>query len=125
MVSKVVCSYTECVLCLANTALHGKAFQRKRKEKMKYNKWTYERREHLQQLLLDGAWVSQIARELHVSRETIHAELKRGLTKQDYDRRLYSLYRPTRAALMDLMQWCEGRPIEEVLNEMQDEARRL
>lgn len=79
----------------------------------------------LEQYLKQGYTISYITNKFHLTRPTVLEEVKRGLTDEEYDERRYNQYRAYRAHLMELFEDVPQEDINDVLKQLQIEARRL
>lgn len=54
--------------------------------------WNYQMRKNLEYLLKEGYVVTEISKMLHISRPTVVAEIKRGLSPEDADKNRFVKY---------------------------------
>lgn len=64
--------------------------------------WTLEKRKMLKAILAEGYQIKDIAAIMNISKMTLYAELKKGLTPSEYLDRRYVLYEPARAIEEDI-----------------------
>lgn len=79
--------------------------------------WDMPLREALETMLKDGFPISRISKELGITKPTIYAEVKRGVTDEEYKNHQYSKYTARKSVNQQMAAFrsslIEGRSKEE------------